>query len=82
MKTMTTIALAFGLAALRQLDAQERIRAVGVPVSFSDGLRKSVRTRVHSKVHGKRYSSGNFRLHDEAACHCAIKYRRNLDHLC
>lgn len=50
--------------------------------AIADGLRKSARLHVRSKTHGKRYASGNFRLHDEAACHCAIKYRRNLDHLC
>lgn len=50
--------------------------------AIADGLRKSARTHVRSKVHGKRYASGTFRLHDDAAIHCVHKYARNLDHLC
>ncbi len=50
--------------------------------AISDGLRRKARLKIRSKVHGKRYASGSFRLHDEAAMHCAWKYRKTLDHLC
>jgi hypothetical protein len=50
--------------------------------AISDGLQKQARLHVRSKVHGKRYASGAFRLHDDAAMHCAHKYRKTLDHLC